>query len=106
MATIFEGPRSATPRNSKKGVEGSGTAVISGISVPGSNESYERLFNPQWGTVRSKQGLVVSGGSCCGNPVQLVRPIERFQGKVRKLGYRLHFRTNTSGRENFWAGIK
>ena len=62
MATIFEGPRSATPRNSKKGVEGSGTAVISGISVPGSNESYERLFNPQWGTVRSKQGLVVSGG--------------------------------------------
>ena len=67
MATIFEGPR--TPRNSKKGVEGSGTAVISGISVPGSNESYERLFNPQWGTVRSKQGLVVSGGSCCGNPV-------------------------------------
>ena len=28
-----------------------------------------RLFNPQWGTVRSKQGLVVSGGSCCGNPV-------------------------------------
>ena len=52
----FWGPRSATPRNSKKGVEGSGTAVISGISVPGSNESYERLFNPQWGTVRSKQG--------------------------------------------------
>lgn len=35
-----------------------------------------------------------------------MRPIERFQGKVRKLGYRLHFRTNTSGRENFWAGIK
>ena len=41
----------------KMGVEGNGTGVISGLTVPGSNESYERLFNPQWGTVRSKQGI-------------------------------------------------
>lgn len=28
-----------------------------GLAVPGSNEAYEKLFNPQWGTVRSKQGV-------------------------------------------------
>ena len=31
--------------------------VIAGLCVPGSSEAYERLFNPQWGTVRSKQGV-------------------------------------------------
>ncbi|CAJ1343522.1 unnamed protein product, partial [Effrenium voratum] len=30
---------------------------IAGMTVPGSSEAYERLFNPQWGTVRSKQGI-------------------------------------------------
>eukprot|EP00931_Biecheleriopsis_adriatica_P122745 TRINITY_DN97773_c0_g1_i1.p1 TRINITY_DN97773_c0_g1~~TRINITY_DN97773_c0_g1_i1.p1 ORF type:complete len:693 (-),score=134.54 TRINITY_DN97773_c0_g1_i1:53-2131(-) len=32
-------------------------ADLASLSVPGSTEAYERLFNPQWGTVRSKQGV-------------------------------------------------
>ena len=49
---------SAAPRAKKeRKTRGEGTGVISGITVPGSNQAYERLFNPQWGTVRSKQGI-------------------------------------------------
>ena len=49
---------SKSRRESKRNsVEGHGTGVISGMMVPGCNESYERLFNPSWGTVRSKQGI-------------------------------------------------
>eukprot|EP00438_Fugacium_kawagutii_P015764 Skav233453 [mRNA] locus=scaffold1486:443846:457009:- [translate_table: standard] len=40
-----------------EGNDNGGTGMMFGMTVPGSNESYERLFNPQWGTVRSKQGI-------------------------------------------------
>ena len=49
--------KSKAKKERRRSVEGDGTGVISGITIPGSSEAYERLFNPQWGTVRSKQGL-------------------------------------------------
>lgn len=59
-------PRASNQKSKKKerkrSFEGDGTGVISSITIPGSNEAYERLFNPQWGTVRSKQGLCAALG--------------------------------------------
>ncbi|CAE7383989.1 unnamed protein product [Symbiodinium microadriaticum] len=51
--------RGRSQQNKKDGAKGiaSEAGIISGLTVPGSSQAYERLFNPQWGTVRSKQGV-------------------------------------------------
>ncbi|CAE7449205.1 unnamed protein product [Symbiodinium pilosum] len=52
-----QGGRVKNTKTEKRGKTTRDAGVISGLSVPGSSEAYERLFNPQWGTVRSKQGV-------------------------------------------------
>ena len=58
--TPLRGQAGRRPTARGNGVKKTGageSGVISGLSVPGSSQAYERLFNPQWGTVRSKQGV-------------------------------------------------
>mmetsp|Transcript_58319 Transcript_58319/g.103614 ORF Transcript_58319/g.103614 Transcript_58319/m.103614 type:complete len:695 (+) Transcript_58319:92-2176(+) len=51
-------PSRGASRKSRGGrISKDGSGSVAGLSVPGSNEAYERLFNPQWGSVRSKQGV-------------------------------------------------
>eukprot|EP00930_Biecheleria_cincta_P041475 TRINITY_DN28431_c0_g2_i1.p1 TRINITY_DN28431_c0_g2~~TRINITY_DN28431_c0_g2_i1.p1 ORF type:complete len:738 (-),score=106.23 TRINITY_DN28431_c0_g2_i1:181-2394(-) len=52
--------RSSASRRKTSPARGAGSRSgggMVGLAVPGSNEAYEKLFNPQWGAVRSKQGV-------------------------------------------------